>query len=197
MGSGGSIVIGGYGKDTIELGTGADTVIYRLSSLDENGMGGWRADDGGDIITNFERGVDKIIFLDQDDTAIDLDDLLDRAGTSGPGNNKGGLTLSRTLASGEIAGFRLGFNTASDDNGPFATGGDTGVGGIIAITFKDAVTQAGGAGVLYGAGGSGFMGSTLTDYQYLLGWFGSTDSFDGLEVYDVDDFGITISDDFA
>ena len=54
---GGSIIIGGYGADTIVLGAGADTVIYRLSSLDNDAEGGgWRSDDGRDLITNFERG---------------------------------------------------------------------------------------------------------------------------------------------
>ena len=193
-GSGGSIIIGGYGQDTIVLGSGADTLIYRFSSIDDNGMDGWRADDGGDRVSNFERGVDKVIFLDQDATAIDLDALLDRDGTSGPGNNKGGTELGRKVVSGETGGFTFTIPTATDDNGPFATGGTTGVGADLEILWKDTVNQADGVGVLYGTGGSGLTGSSVTDYQYLPAWFGSTDSFVGLEVYDVDDFGITISD---
>ena len=57
-GGGDDIVIGGYGDDTINLGAGAETVVYRFSSNSS-----WRADDGGDVINNFDRGTDKFFLL--------------------------------------------------------------------------------------------------------------------------------------
>ena len=58
-GTGNDIIEGGLGDDTIDLGADAsgsdsDTVIY--------GIGGQTAQDGGDDITNFNRGKDKFVF---------------------------------------------------------------------------------------------------------------------------------------
>ena len=69
------LIIGGLGDDDIDLGTNddKDTVVY--------GIGGQTAQDGGDDITNFNRGKDKFIFSFKSDitgvSAInDLDSLL-------------------------------------------------------------------------------------------------------------------------
>ena len=69
------LIIGGLGDDDIDLGTNddKDTVVY--------GIGGQTAQDGGDDITNFNRGQDKFIFSFKSDitgvSAInDLDSLL-------------------------------------------------------------------------------------------------------------------------
>ena len=55
-GDGDDTIIGGLGDDVIDLGTGddKDTVIYTI--------GGQTAQDGGDDITNFNRGKDKFVF---------------------------------------------------------------------------------------------------------------------------------------
>ncbi|MGU9961909.1 MAG: VCBS domain-containing protein, partial [Candidatus Puniceispirillales bacterium WSBS_2018_MAG_OTU23] len=60
---GDDVIIGGYGADTIHLGAGADTVIYRFES-DTDDDGAWTASDGGDIIHNFDHGVDRLILVD-------------------------------------------------------------------------------------------------------------------------------------
>ena len=197
-GSGGSIIIGGYGTDTIDLGSGADTVIVRISSRDT--VDKWRLDDGADTISNFERGVDKVILLDQDDTAIDLEDLLDYADTSGP-QQAGGVVITwqsaTTEQGGNIGGFSIQMEGAGDDNGPFVTGGDD-ASNTLKVVFKQGLTNAEAVTAgLFGAGGAGTDPNDrtiLNDYQYVPAWFGTSGSFVGLEVYDEDDFGITISD---
>ena len=65
-GGGGDTVIGGYGFDTVTLGAGNDTVVMRFNS-DSNSLGTWRMDDGGDVIHNFKRGEDKLVFVDMVD----------------------------------------------------------------------------------------------------------------------------------
>ena len=71
-GGGDDVVIGGAGADTITLGDptvandaeeGAETVVYRFES-DSNTAGAWRATDRNDDVTNFELGVDKVVFVD-------------------------------------------------------------------------------------------------------------------------------------
>ena len=78
VGTEGAVVFGGYGDDTINLRNGkTDIVVYRFSSIDG---GSWRADDGGDIINNFERDKDIFILVDDDATPIgDLATFLSRA----------------------------------------------------------------------------------------------------------------------
>ena len=65
-GGGGDTVIGGYGFDTVTLGAGNDTVVMRFNS-DSDSSGTWRMDDGGDVIHNFKRGEDKLVFVDMVD----------------------------------------------------------------------------------------------------------------------------------
>ena len=66
---GNDVVIGGEGGDNVTLGTnaqtGAETVVYRFESDgDANADRGWTATDAGEIISNFERGIDKLILVD-------------------------------------------------------------------------------------------------------------------------------------
>ncbi len=67
---GNDVVIGGAGGDTINLGdpgthAGAETVVYRFESDgDRDEDGGWRATDSYDRISNFERGIDKLVLVD-------------------------------------------------------------------------------------------------------------------------------------
>ena len=66
---GNDVVIGGEGGDNVTLGTnaqtGAETVVYRFESDgDADADDGWTATDAGEIISNFERGIDKLILVD-------------------------------------------------------------------------------------------------------------------------------------
>ena len=65
-GGGGDTVIGGYGNDTITLGDGVDTVVVRFDS-NADGEGSYQLVDGGDVINNFEFGVDRLVFVDVND----------------------------------------------------------------------------------------------------------------------------------
>ena len=98
-GGGDDIVIGGYGRDVINLDDGAETIIYRFSServtVSEVSRTGWIATDGADVVDNFDRGTDKIVFVDVADTPIDLAGFLTR---------------------GDSFEFRLEFNDPNDAN---------------------------------------------------------------------------------
>ena len=75
-GGGNDIIVGGYGRDTITLSDdGAETVVYRFSSdavTDSSSNTGWIAIDGADTINNFDRGTDKLVFVDVADNPVDL-----------------------------------------------------------------------------------------------------------------------------
>ena len=65
---------GGEGNDIIKLdATGSDeTIYYRFASTNDELV----AIDGFDTITNFRRGEDRLIFVDEDETAITMTDFL-------------------------------------------------------------------------------------------------------------------------
>ncbi len=64
----------GRDDDMVDLGTGgADEVIYEFEKSDD----GYIALDGGDDITNFRRGEDRLVFGDSQDTTF-LDDVNDK-----------------------------------------------------------------------------------------------------------------------
>ena len=112
-GDGGSVIIGGYGGDSITLSEAdgvVDIVVYRFSSISTTA---WRGLDGADVITNFEYGVDKLILVDVDtDTTseVDYDAFIDgttadtagsffRPAFSSPYEHVGGIELHFALAS--------------------------------------------------------------------------------------------------
>ena len=65
---GDDVVIGGLGADFINLGAGAETVVYRFESDGAAYFDGtWQGTDNSDQIMNFEHGVDKLVFVDVND----------------------------------------------------------------------------------------------------------------------------------
>ena len=65
------------GDDTITLSTTlgrVETIYYRFTSTDGSA---WVASDGTDTISNFRRGEDRLIFIDEDGTVIDLETFID------------------------------------------------------------------------------------------------------------------------
>ena len=66
-GGGGDTVFGGYGRDTITLGDGADTVVVRFNSNSDD-KNSYHLNDGGDVIHNFEFGVDRLVLVDVNTT---------------------------------------------------------------------------------------------------------------------------------
>ena len=74
---GNDVFVGGLGDDTITLGADTDEVIYRF---DSDADGNWLGLDGSDVIHNFERGVDKLLFIDNNPDGInDFGDFIAQA----------------------------------------------------------------------------------------------------------------------
>ena len=69
---------GGEGNDIITLDAdGSDeTIYYAFTSTD---AGAWTTTDGMDTITNFRRGEDRLIFVDEDETVITMTEFLNDA----------------------------------------------------------------------------------------------------------------------
>jgi VCBS repeat-containing protein len=56
-----NLVAGGAGNDQITLGDGVDTLVMRIEKLTASSI---RSTDGGDTVTDFEIGKDKLVFVD-------------------------------------------------------------------------------------------------------------------------------------
>ena len=75
-GSGDDLLVGGYGRDTIDLSAGGtDTVVYRINS--NNGNGRVKAEDGEDRVMEFTPGEDKLVILDVNESPTTLAGLFD------------------------------------------------------------------------------------------------------------------------
>ena len=76
-GGGADHIFGGAGNDGITLSSAegsVETIYYRFTSSDS---GAWVASDGFDTITNFRRGEDRLVFLDDDGSVIDRNTFAD------------------------------------------------------------------------------------------------------------------------
>ena len=70
---------GGEGNDIIKLTEAegsVETIYYAFTSTD---TGAWTTTDGMDAITNFRRGEDRLIFVDEDETVITMTEFLNDA----------------------------------------------------------------------------------------------------------------------
>ena len=77
-GRGDDTLIGGKGDDKIILDSGKDIVVVTFNS-NSTASGQWALTSGQDVIDNFHRGQDKIIFVDENDTdqpILTLNDFL-------------------------------------------------------------------------------------------------------------------------
>ena len=113
-GDGGSFIFGGYGDDTITLGDGVDVLVYRFSSID----GSWRADDGGDTIIDFERGKDKIIFVDVDTNTDSVGSYANFINYDVASDESLGVKPIIAMDFSTVDGVEVSFGQATDDNGP-------------------------------------------------------------------------------
>ena len=108
-GAGNDVIVGGAGNDTITLGAGTKQIVYRFTS-DDNGN--WAGSDGSDIIHNFTRGVDKLLFTDTNANGIEsLADFV----TQAQQNSHLGITLLQD-ASDNYTGLVFNFDE-TDQNG--------------------------------------------------------------------------------
>ena len=214
-GSGGSLVLAGYGKDKITLGDGADTVVHRFFSANDDDTTDsipalWRLDDGDDTINDFEVGVDKLLLVDTDPVSPVNREMFVDEGISGQvGNTGGGRILIQpiydatvtSLAELMFSGIRINIQGPSTVNGPGVAGADPTM-SQLRINFKDPIAGMGNLGKLTGAGEPGapgafgyLTGQTLTKFSYVPNYFdidsGSEDHFD---VISLAELGITIED---
>ena len=198
VGTEGAVVFGGYGDDTINLRNGkTDIVVYRFSSIDG---GSWRADDGGDIINNFERDKDIFILVDDDATPIgDLATFLSRATSP--------FVPSTVTAADEkpnfvgpvegvnFSSFEFHFPAKYDVDGPGdltkTTDGNVVINWVTSVSQTDAVTQ----GLINDNTGDGWdNGSSLiTDSDNVPNWFTTDiDTHVGLVIMTSDQLAIDI-----
>ena len=204
-GGGDDIVIGGYGKDTITLSNdGAETLVYRFSSdvVTEGSQTGWAAVDGADRVTNFERGVDKLVLVDVDGTPIDL------AGFLAGGSAFRFATIVDSSDDHVITGVTFQFVGFGHDDGP---GGSGNTGRWFSINFKDTITvyedystdtttTAEGTRLLglngehHDTTGSRSDRWLLTDFSLIPNYFETADEdfADGFQVVTLSDVGVDI-----
>ncbi|MCO5118053.1 MAG: Ig-like domain-containing protein [Burkholderiaceae bacterium] len=87
-GAGNDLIFGQGGNDTLTGGAGADTFVFSM-----------HADNGNDVITDFEVGVDRIMLID----SIDATHVANPAGSPGPFENPssdGNLTFADFMVAG-------------------------------------------------------------------------------------------------
>ena len=205
-GGGDDIVIGGYGRDTITLSNdGAETLVYRFSSdvVTARGQTGWIAIDGADRISNFERGVDKLVLVDVDGTPIDLAEFL-----AGGGSAFRFATIVDSSDDHVITGVTFQFVGQGLDDGP---GGSGDAGRWFSINFKDTITvyEDYSTDMTTTAEGTRLLGLNgehhdttdsrsdrwlLTDFSLIPNYFETADEdfADGFQVVTLSDVGVDI-----
>ena len=107
-GGGADHIWGGAGIDTVNLETtsgSVETVYYRFTSSDSVA---WEGVDDWVTIEGFHRGEDRIVFLDTDDSVIDLTTFLS-AGNRG--TNGGQLVISPRFNNDKIVGADIKFGS--------------------------------------------------------------------------------------
>ena len=199
VGTEGAVVFGGYGDDTINLRNGkTDIVVYRFSSIDG---GSWRADDGGDIINNFERGRDILILVDDDATPIDdLDTLLSRDTTPFVPDTIVALNdkpkFTGPLVDSMFGQLEINFLAVYDVDGPGTlttppTGENVFINFVNKVSLVGAVTQ----GLVNDDSGDGHDNGSgqITDFSNVPNWLTTdVDTHVGLVVMSADQLAIDI-----
>ena len=138
----------------ITLGDGTETVIYRFDSTNSGtatarANPGWLAVDGGDVIDDFELGVDKLLFIDiaENSEAGNRDKFLDALSVSITNPTQSSNTptklpsnidnITMILEGDDYTGMTITFTTASDGAGPGQTGATSS--STLTINFKNAI----------------------------------------------------------
>ena len=206
VGSGGSLVLGGYGDDTITLSEAdgvADTVVVRFRSDD---TGGWRLSGGGDTITNFELGVDKLVLVDIDttmDSQVDSFEKFVEQPTPNSVVGVGSIYFQYALTGTTFLGVNIGWTKIGGSTGPTESDGNKQT-AVLEIRFKtpldvltvpdDKFFEGGYIDLTTSMGTPSLnVDNRLLNFDYVDDAFGSTDNFDGLEVIgSLADLGIEI-----
>ena len=184
---GNDVAIGGYGEDSIFLGYGIATVVYRFSS--GSGDDSWKADDGFDNISSFKPDFDTLILLDTDDTPITLEDLIGS-------DSQITVTLIVGTDGDRLSGIDITFPVSGQARGD--EGKDSG--NTIRITWPsgnnvtfdpdDLENISEEAEKYLGIDGAGYNPATreLTDLSLLINYFRP----EGIQVWDADDYNLDI-----
>ena len=113
---GDDIIIGGEGDDEISLSDGVNTIIYRFSSVNDDR---WVGIDGNDELDYFKAGIDKLVFVDVDETPIDLDAFL---GSTSNIEFKPRISYNSESGAGGIWGIDIIFSPEEGENDGFNIG---------------------------------------------------------------------------
>ena len=189
-GGGGDVVIGGYGADTITLSDdGAETVVYRFSS---SGASGWTATDGGDTINNFDRGVDKLMFVDVDtDTPVDLTSFLQSEAEFDVEImfNADDSSIIGIIIRFPVEGYSDGSSTDAEAGKSLTINYKNSIGGLI-INFNTLTDE---GAKFFGKNFASFRlnDQHLTDFSLLPNYFGENFD-DGLQVIKSNELGVDI-----
>ena len=179
-GSGDDLIVGGFGKDIIDLSAGgADTVIVRVDSNDDSvDPPVMQAYDGGDDITDFTPGDDKLVIADTESTTVDLANFFSLTGSlqlslDGDDDFSGDLS-AQELADGARYFLIIGFKNSGTDDG-----GSGGNAGATVRVFFDLATSEALNGALYDTitGGTNRDTFVVADADRLIELFGGEEFF--------------------
>ena len=176
-GSGDDLLVGGYGRDTIDLSAGGiDTVVYRINSRAPRASR-VKAEDGGDTIIEFTPGEDKLVILDVNESPTTLAALFDsliifdfRLGIEGDEDRSGYLSSSE-LDAGARYSIQISFQASGrDDEDPASAT----AGGTLTIFFDRVTSKALNDRAVWDTltGGTNFLGYTIPTVAHLSSLFG-------------------------
>ena len=187
-GSGNDLIVGGFGKDIIDLSVGgADTVIVRVDSNDVSvDPPVMQAYDGGDDITDFTPGEDKLVIADIESTTVDLANFFSLTGSlqlslNGDDDFSGDLS-AQELADGARYFLIIGFKNSGTDDG-----GSGGNAGATVRVFFDLATSEALNGAYYDTitGGTNRDTFVVADADRLIQLFGGEEFFTIIDANDL------------
>ena len=174
-GSGDDLLVGGYGRDTIDLSAGGiDTVVYRINSRAPRASR-VKAEDGGDTIIEFTPGEDKLVILDVNESPTTLAALFDsliifdfRLGIEGDEDRSGYLSSSE-LDAGARYSIQISFQASGrDDEDPASAT----AGGTLTIFFDRVTSKALNDRAVWDTLTGGSLRSTIPTVAQLSSLFG-------------------------
>ena len=187
-GLGNDLIVGGFGKDIIDLSVGgADTVIIRVDSNDDSvDPPVMQAYDGGDDITDFTPGEDKLVIADIESTTVDLANFFSLTGSlqlslDGDDDFSGDLSAEE-LGDGARYFLIIGFKNSGTDDG-----GSGGNAGATVRVFFDLATSEALNGALYDTitGGTNRDTFVVADADRLIELFGGEEFFTIIDANDL------------
>ena len=177
-GRGDDLLVGGYGRDVIDLSAGGtDTVVYRINSSDGDGL--VKAEDGSERIIEFTPGEDKLVILDVNGSPTTLAGLFDSLTKdafqfvrNGDTNGNGNLS-SAELDAGARVFLVIDFQVSgTDDGGPKPPSSNAG--SLLTINFDRVTSEALNDRAVWDTltGGTNFSKNTISTVAQLSSLFG-------------------------